>query len=452
MCSFLVTNIYGILQYINNINYYMKKRGPDYTSYFLYKDFFFLHNLLHITGEIVYQPFISLDHKIIAIYNGEIYNYKSFGNYRSDGECIIDLYKKCGFSFFKLLDGEFAICLFDFSKNVFGISSDIFATKPLWYSNEGGKIGIASYKSALEKMYFTKYKKLEANTYKIFSLLSYKNIYSGTLFKFNLKQFKTNLDDWCNKFENSIRKRIDNLNYPIFVCLSSGYDSGAICCALNNLKIKYSTYTIIGNEDTDIINERIKLNNVPYIIENIDNKVFNKNKIYMKQKVEDFNYSNGNSIKNDKASVGLTHIFSKAKLARKRIYISGQGADEIISDYGFKKHKLCKHSCFGGYFPKKLDTIFPENISTDKDGKSPVWLSFYEGTQKDYLNKEENISGIFGIEGRYPFLDKYLVQEFLSISSKLKNENYKSVVYYYLKKNNYPVAKEKKIGFSVIKD
>ena len=73
---------------------------------------------------------------------------------------------------------------------------------------------------------------------------------------------------------------------------------------------------------------------------------------------------------------------------------------------------------------------------------------FYGGTQKDYLGKEENISGLFGIEGRYPFLDKYLVQEFLSLSPTLKNKLYKAPLDYFLKKYRYPYDKNTKIGFS----
>ena len=35
------------------------------------------------------------------MYNGEIYNYLKFGDYNSDGECIIDLYKKYEKNFLK---------------------------------------------------------------------------------------------------------------------------------------------------------------------------------------------------------------------------------------------------------------------------------------------------------------------------------------------------------------
>ena len=34
--------------------------------------------------------------------------------------------------------------------------------------------------------------------------------------------------------------------------------------------------------------------------------------------------------------------------------------------------------------------------------------------------KEETITGTWGVEGRYPFLDKRVVQEFLWLSNSLK--------------------------------
>ena len=38
------------------------------------------------------------------------------------------------------------------------------------------------------------------------------------------------------------------------------------------------------------------------------------------------------------------------------------------------------------------------------------------------------MAGAFGIETRYPFLDKAVVQEFLSLAPELKNGKYKSVL------------------------
>ena len=74
---------------------------------------------------------------------------------------------------------------------------------------------------------------------------------------------------------------------------------------------------------------------------------------------------------------------------------------------------------------------------------------FYYGAQSSYLIKEECIAGSLGIETRYPFLDKKVVQEFLNLSSDLKNLNYKSPLDYYFTVNNYPFAKNEKKGFQI---
>ena len=146
----------------------------------------------------------------------------------------------------------------------------------------------------------------------------------------------------------------------------------------------------------------------------------------------------GYKIKGDKASFGLSAICKRAKSSGYRIYLSGQGADEIISDYGFGGNKCYGHSEFGGKFPDSLEGFWP-------------WNSFYDGTQIRYLNKEEYVAGHHGIETRYPFLDKYLVQEFLWLTPELKNSKYKSALSEYLSVNNFPFAQEK-IGFNASKN
>ena len=75
--------------------------------------------------------------------------------------------------------------------------------------------------------------------------------------------------------------------------------------------------------------------------------------------------------------------------------------DEIISDYGWNGNKIYNHSSFGGRFPKSLNGFFP-------------WHSFYDGTQIQYLNKEEYVAGAYGIETRYPFFDPCQLEHFLS--------------------------------------
>ena len=128
----------------------------------------------------------------------------------------------------------------------------------------------------------------------------------------------------------------------------------------------------------------------------------------------------------DNGAIGMSHICAKGKAEGQLIYLSGSGADEIFSDYGFKGIKHFRHSTIGGLFPEDLDTVFP-------------WKNFFDNTQRAYLMKEEYVSGSHGIEGRYPFLDTQVVQEFLWLKPELKNKFYKSVLHNYMEQNDYPL-------------
>ena len=70
--------------------------------------------------------------------------------------------------------------------------------------------------------------------------------------------------------------------------------------------------------------------------------------------------------------------------------------------------------------------------------------------------KEESISGGFGIEGRYPYLDKTVVQEYLNLLPELKNRHFKAPIYNFLVENNYPVVRKNSVkdkkGFNTIKE
>jgi asparagine synthetase B (glutamine-hydrolysing) len=440
MCSFLFTD--KKIKDLDYVNYFMKFRGPDKTTYVEVEDFSFVHNILSITGDFLEQPFVDSEDQIVCVYNGEIYNHDQFGNYKSDGECLIPLYKQYGDEFIKHLDGEFAIVLVDFIKNKFIISTDVFATKPLWY-NIDDKICVATYESAVKRLGYLTANKLEANTTKVYDLTTRQLLNQFAVFDFDLTQYKNTFDDWIIAFKNSINKRTKNLREELFIGLSSGYDSGAISCELNNQNVPYKAYTLIGNENFNVLKQRYSLFNDNSSGQFLDDNRWSY-KEYINKNVEEFYYKIYSSssdynefdlrLQDDNGSCGLSMICDSAKQEGKKVYLSGSGSDEIFSDYGFGGIKKYPHSNFGGLFPKDLDTIFP-------------WASFYGSTMLSYLAKEEYVAGSYGIETRYPYLDKYVVQEFLWLTEDLKNSNYKSVLFEYLTKNNYPFEKDRKIGF-----
>ena len=60
----------------------------------------------------------------------------------------------------------------------------------------------------------------------------------------------------------------------------------------------------------------------------------------------------------------------------------------------------------------------------------------YGSTMESYLVKEDYIAGSYGIETRYPYLDKQVVQVLMAFPY-LKNLTYKSVIFAYLNANQY---------------
>ncbi len=397
----------GILVYkTSGNNFFIQKRGQDFTNKVERNGFTFVHNLLHITGDFSPQPYEQ--DNIVCIYNGEIYNHKYV---KSDGENLIPLYKKYGVDFPKFLDGEWAIALYDFDKQIAMFATDLFATKPIWRNS----LECASYQSGVGGH------KIPANTIEVVNFGAW-NVSSKKIYVWDLNQYKTSFNDWILAFEKAVAKRATQ---GCFIGLSSGYDSGAIACELLKQKIDFKAYAIAGLEDEKVLKERMALiSNHVYLDHSID---YSEEQNWVRNNIEDFKYKvAGKNLKNDSASFGLSKICRMAHDEGRKVYLSGQGADEIIADYALKPHL----STFKGKFPQKLT----------------LWENFYDGCQYSYLGKEEYVAGSHSIETRYPYLDRDLVQEFLWLTPKLKNKYYKAPIHEYLVRNNFPNLFNIKIG------
>lgn len=437
MCSFLAFDKKIDLA-TEKVNRILKLRGPDFTSHTQIGKYSFVHNLLSITGEFTPQPFSKKD--CVCVFNGEIYNYKTFGDYKSDGDCLIDLYLEYGPEFVKKLDGEFALCLIDYSKNIAVVSTDVFKTKPLFLVN-GSNFGCSTFKTPLQDLGYENVESMPPNCFIIVDLISGRQT-RHPLYEFNLEQNKTNIDEWSELFIEAVKKRIPSKLF--FIGLSGGYDSGAISCALTELGANFQSISMMGSENFDIQNKRFELLKNPAIQINKDDWRYDNSKQFNARNTEYFrltiksdigDYSEeGNCLLDDYGANWLGVICREAQNRNFKVMMSGMGADEIISDYGFGGNRYYRHSNFGGLFPDNLKDIFP-------------WGSFWHSTMESYLAKEEYVAGAYGIETRYPFLDTQLIQCFLNLHPSIKNSEYKSVIANFLKSRNYPFAPNEKRGF-----
>ncbi|NCX96343.1 MAG: hypothetical protein EBX41_08030 [Chitinophagia bacterium] len=413
MCSFLVTNKSNFS--LDNISLKrMQQRGPTGTTITRVKNNTIVHSLLHITGETTFQPFIK--NNDFMVFNGEIYNYDK--SYSSDGCFLFDNLKKLN-----QLEGEYSGMFF--SNNNCFIFSDLFGTKPLFYAFENNEYGISTFYNSLKSLGFKNIKKALNN-----AILDLQNDFSFKIHDLNLNQNVDNFDLWESNFLESVLKRYKK--HKTFLCISSGYDSGAIGLACKILDLDVKMYCIKNNENIKVLEDRNSfLGNIKFI--DVDAYKINKNLNLINYYGDDYIFNNYN-YKTDSASIGLSIICEQAKKDDLNVMLSGSGSDEIMSDYGIEGRDIFGDSLLKGIFPEDLNSVFP-------------WKNFFQGRQEQYLFKEECVAGIHGIEGRYPFLDKRLVQSFLNLKSSLKNKSYKSPLAHFFDKYNFPYEKNIKRGF-----
>jgi asparagine synthase (glutamine-hydrolysing) len=122
-------------------------RGPDSCGSFDEGEVFLGHTRLSIQDltENGSQPMFSLDDRYVIIFNGEIYNHLEVRiglqefEFRStsDTETVLYAYIKYGPSFLSMLNGIFALAIYDRQEKEFFIARDQIGVKPLYiYADE----------------------------------------------------------------------------------------------------------------------------------------------------------------------------------------------------------------------------------------------------------------------------------------------------------------------------
>ena len=441
-----------------HVNYHLAFRGPDHMGTAAFGGFSFVHNLLHMTGAMVPQPLISADKTVIGLFNGEIYNYRRLQSelrpngppYLSDGECVLEAYKHWGRQFARHLEGEFAIAVFDLSRRRIFVVTDPFGIKPVFVSSSPSSFGVSSYRSGLLRAGHraSVIEQLRANHLHVFRYEvdsdgkphSFSAGARHQLVVWDVRQHKSNADDWAAAFEEAVRVRTEGAFRGVFLALSSGYDSGAIHLAMLRLGVPHATYSIVGAEnqrDVALLKERLAFarsfpassrirrrtsvasppTDAPaaagrpaagaatmgstdlggYIV-HVNASAFRRTQRTLQKKCEPYRYAMPHysapklespsfvvgtkvathtmPLLKDSAAMGVAHICSLAIAQGQRTMLTGSGADETMTDYGFGGLRFAPQSQFGGHYPNDttLRGIFP-------------WENFYGGSQRAFLAK-----------------------------------------------------------------
>ena len=120
-------------------------RGPDGQGMIVEGGLGLGHTRLMIIDLVTgHQPMESPDGRAVIVFNGEIYNFKELRrdllakgfkfNTSSDTEVILNLYRARGLESIRLLNGIFALALWDRDRKQLVLARDRLGIKPLYYS------------------------------------------------------------------------------------------------------------------------------------------------------------------------------------------------------------------------------------------------------------------------------------------------------------------------------
>lgn len=350
------------------------------------------------------QPFELNENLVVC--NGEIYGFEKIKEFlspmyefksESDCEIILPMYEEYGLDFFKLLDAEFALVLFDASTKTFIAGRDPLGIRPLFYgySNISHQLMFASEAKALVSLCHDIEPFPPGYYYANGTFTCYYDATKPSIKRHpDLSEVATEIR---SRLVEGVKKRLV-ADVEIGFLLSGGLDSSLVCAiAAKELKSKIKTFAIgmegdaidlkyakevanyIGSDHTEIIIRKEEvlncLEDVIYILETYD-------------------------ITTIRASIGM-YLLCKAihELSNIKVLLTGEISDELF-----------------GY---KYTDFAPSPEAFQEESKKRI----KELYMYDVLRADRCISAN-SIEARVPFGDLAFVEYVMSLDPSLKMNTY----------------------------
>lgn len=474
-------------QDIKNMLNSITHRGPDYGDIWLKDNIGLGHRLLKIQdlSQKSFQPYKY--GKYVMSYNGEIYNYQIireqlekeniFFESSGDTEVLIKCFEKYGVNrTLNMIEGCFAIALYDTVNDILYLIRDRVGIKPLhYYINNEGIIFSSEIKAILQNKEVRKNYNLENIIISLACRLwmhpkwtMFNNIFNvepGTYLKIEkdkvkeikyydlkytneLNDEKIAIQEFGNEFEKTIKSKLIS-KVPIAAFLSGGIDSSLVCkIAQDKMKNRLNTYTICyeKDDDQDLIHakelaekENFKQHNIlikqeDYTIKNIDEVIYAVEEILI-----------------DKVYLPVYFNYREAKKDGFTIVLNGQGSDEVWLGYIFNWNifnytketddveKLIEsyympNMIFKGKFKKDFnenikntlkkylkDTLEKYSKSENDDKLNDYSIMSIKTILHDLLLQEDKLAMAHSVESRVPFVDDHkLIELSMKMPSKLK--------------------------------
>ncbi|MCD6578499.1 asparagine synthase (glutamine-hydrolyzing) [bacterium] len=374
------------------------------------------------------QPAFNEDKSIITVYNGEIYNFKELKRYllekghqitsNCDTQIIPHLYEEYGEAIFELLDGQFAIAIYDKKNEKLILARDHFGIRPLYFFKKGDVFAFASEIKALKK--YENDNSIDGNA--IFEYFSFgynssqntvfkyiKNIAPGSFMVIKdgiiIKEEKYWDISYGNEKEyslfkidellrNSVEKRLlSDVNLGLL--LSGGLDSALIALYIKELGKKVDTFTLsFPNTGFD---ESSKARSVANYL-GIKNYSFPVSPSDILKNIDIID--NFDEPFSDSAALNVFLITKYAK-EHVTVLLSGEGGDEIFGGYYTYEATLLNER-IKAFYPilSKMSPLIRKMIPVNnkKLGWEFKLNRFLERMDRNSLNAHMNWKRLFNID------------------------------------------------------
>ncbi|EJN3800944.1 asparagine synthase (glutamine-hydrolyzing) [Vibrio alginolyticus] len=394
-------------------------RGPDGMGYY-HREGRALGNqrLAILDLEHGQQPFYSDEHDIVVVQNGEIFNHVELAQKLAgtpfeckttcDTEVLLRLYQKYGIDFISMLNGMFAISIYDKRIDTMFLIRDRVGEKPLYYANHNGMLAFGSEIKSILKVGIPR----ELNKKALDSYISYnyvvppmtmfsgvEHVMPGSYLSISnsgieevswwdvadvnpeeaseaawIEQLDTTLDD-------AVRLRL-RADVPFGAFLSGGVDSSSVVGYMaKHLEQPVKTFSI-GFHDK-------KYDESPYA-EAAANR-FNTEHVCEKVEANLLNLWGKSTYHCDQphGDVSFMPTYKVAELASKEVkmVLTGDGADELFA--GYDKYK--------NFFDSDTDSLSDEEFQI----KFLESISLFQQTSKSKLYSDSMMEALAGVDSHY---------------------------------------------------
>jgi asparagine synthase (glutamine-hydrolysing) len=396
----------------------IKHRGPDESGIYLAKKVGLGSVRLSIvdlaTGT---MPLSNADESLWIVFNGEIFNHIELREEllaknhtfktQSDTEVIVHLYEEYGPEFLNKLNGQFAIAIWDKTKQELFLARDRVGIRPLFYTTIGNTFVFASeIKSFLEfpgfhpkisektlSEYFTFWTSLSADT--IFEGVSelppgsymtinahsksIKTYWKLPITKPNEYQFNTPkeaAEAFENIFTDAVKLRL-RADVPVAAYLSGGLDSSITTAFIKKISPNNLRTFSIGFTEKDFDESSYQ---------NIARDYFETQHSSVTCSPKDISDSFKNVVWHAEAPLLRTAPTPMSLLAKSvrdqniKVVITGEGADELFGGYNIFKETKIKHFWAkdpqSKYRPLLLKKLYPYIPQINKANNNILKLFF----------------------------------------------------------------------------